>query len=167
MATSVDVLCKEYEKAEVPEFGAGDTVRVHVRVVEGNRERIQVFDGVVIRYRGGGSGDQLHGAPDCFARHRRRAHLSAALTPGRAHRSSTKGQGPPRPVVLPAGADRTGRAHQGAPASRPAAARRGRITLTRQAPPFPRWQLLPAARPSARKRACSWGWRVRGPLALG
>ena len=56
MVTSVDVLCKEYEKPDVPEFGAGDTVRVHVRVVEGNRERIQVFEGAVIRYRGGGSG---------------------------------------------------------------------------------------------------------------
>lgn len=39
---------------EVPEFGAGDTVRVHAKVVEGARERIQVFEGVVIRRRGGG-----------------------------------------------------------------------------------------------------------------
>ncbi|MAG35274.1 MAG: 50S ribosomal protein L19 [Dehalococcoidia bacterium] len=55
MSTSVDELRKEYVKADVPEFGAGDTVRVHVRVVEGNRERVQVFEGVVIRYRGGSS----------------------------------------------------------------------------------------------------------------
>lgn len=39
---------------DVPEFGAGDTVRVHAKVVEGTRERIQVFEGVVIRRRGGG-----------------------------------------------------------------------------------------------------------------
>lgn len=39
---------------EVPEFGPGDTVRVHVRVVEGERERIQVFEGVVIKRTGGG-----------------------------------------------------------------------------------------------------------------
>lgn len=39
---------------DVPEFSAGDTVRVHAKVVEGNRERIQVFEGVVIRRRGGG-----------------------------------------------------------------------------------------------------------------
>ncbi len=39
---------------EVPEFGAGDTVRVHAKVVEGTRERIQVFEGIVIRRRGGG-----------------------------------------------------------------------------------------------------------------
>lgn len=39
---------------EIPQFSAGDTVRVHAKVVEGNRERIQVFEGVVIRRRGGG-----------------------------------------------------------------------------------------------------------------
>ncbi len=41
-------------KASVPEFGVGDTVRVSVKVVEGNRERIQVFEGVVMRRRSGG-----------------------------------------------------------------------------------------------------------------
>ena len=39
---------------DVPDFRPGDTVKVHVRVVEGNRERIQVFQGVVIRRQGGG-----------------------------------------------------------------------------------------------------------------
>jgi large subunit ribosomal protein L19 len=39
---------------DVPRFSAGDTVRVHAKVVEGTRERIQVFEGVVIRRRGGG-----------------------------------------------------------------------------------------------------------------
>jgi large subunit ribosomal protein L19 len=39
---------------DVPQFSAGDTVRVHAKVVEGTRERIQVFEGVVIRRRGGG-----------------------------------------------------------------------------------------------------------------
>jgi len=39
----------------IPEFGPGDTVRVHAKVVEGNRERIQVFEGVVIRRRNSGS----------------------------------------------------------------------------------------------------------------
>ncbi|MFP3940840.1 MAG: 50S ribosomal protein L19 [Thermoanaerobaculia bacterium] len=39
----------------VPEFRPGDTVRVHVRVVEGNKSRIQVFQGVVIARRGGGT----------------------------------------------------------------------------------------------------------------
>jgi large subunit ribosomal protein L19 len=41
-------------KASMPEFGVGDTVRVSVKVVEGSRERTQVFEGVVMRRRGGG-----------------------------------------------------------------------------------------------------------------
>jgi large subunit ribosomal protein L19 len=44
----------EQFKQDIPEFGPGDTVRVHAKVVEGNRERIQVFEGVVIRRRAGG-----------------------------------------------------------------------------------------------------------------
>jgi large subunit ribosomal protein L19 len=39
---------------DVPAFGPGDTVKVHVRVVEGNRERIQVFQGTVLRRQGSG-----------------------------------------------------------------------------------------------------------------
>jgi large subunit ribosomal protein L19 len=41
-------------RSDIPDFRAGDTLRVHVRVVEGNRERIQVFQGAVIRRQGGG-----------------------------------------------------------------------------------------------------------------
>jgi large subunit ribosomal protein L19 len=41
-------------RSDLPDFRPGDTVKVHVRVVEGNRERIQVFQGVVIRRQGGG-----------------------------------------------------------------------------------------------------------------
>jgi large subunit ribosomal protein L19 len=44
----------EQFKSDVPTFGPGDTVRVHAKVVEGNRERVQVFEGVVIRRRSGG-----------------------------------------------------------------------------------------------------------------
>lgn len=40
-------------KAEVPEFHVGDTVRVHAKVIEGNRERTQVFEGVVLKRQGG------------------------------------------------------------------------------------------------------------------
>ena len=42
-------------RSDIPDFRPGDTVKVHVRVVEGNRERIQVFQGVVIRRQGGGA----------------------------------------------------------------------------------------------------------------
>ena len=41
-------------KGDIPDFRPGDTVKVHVKVVEGNRSRIQVFQGVVIRRQGGG-----------------------------------------------------------------------------------------------------------------
>ena len=41
-------------RSDIPAFRAGDTVKVHVRVIEGNRSRIQVFQGVVIRIHGGG-----------------------------------------------------------------------------------------------------------------
>jgi large subunit ribosomal protein L19 len=47
-------LTQDQLKSDIPEFKAGDTLRVHVRIVEGSRERIQVFEGVVIKRRGGG-----------------------------------------------------------------------------------------------------------------
>ena len=50
----VDPVEKPRLREDLPTFRAGDTVRVHVRVVEAGRERIQVFQGVVIRRRGGG-----------------------------------------------------------------------------------------------------------------
>ncbi len=43
-----------YLREDVPEFRAGDTIKVHVKVSEGNKERIQIFQGVVISRRGGG-----------------------------------------------------------------------------------------------------------------
>lgn len=46
---------QEQLRNDIPQFAPGDTVRVHVKVVEGNRERIQVFEGVVIARRGKGS----------------------------------------------------------------------------------------------------------------
>ena len=48
----IDLLEREQEKPEVPVLRSGDTVRVHVKVVEGTRERIQVFEGVVIAVNG-------------------------------------------------------------------------------------------------------------------
>lgn len=50
----VDVVEKAQLRDDIPEFWPGDTVRVHVKVVEGNRSRIQVFEGVVLGRRGGG-----------------------------------------------------------------------------------------------------------------
>jgi len=49
MANLIDKIEAEQLKANVPELRSGDSVRVHVRVVEGEKERIQVFEGMVIR----------------------------------------------------------------------------------------------------------------------
>jgi large subunit ribosomal protein L19 len=49
-----DLVDAPYLRTDLPEFRPGDTVKVHVRVVEAGRERIQVFQGVVIRRQGGG-----------------------------------------------------------------------------------------------------------------
>lgn len=51
---TLDALEAQSQRADIPDFRAGDTLKVHARVVEGNRSRIQVFQGVVIRRQGGG-----------------------------------------------------------------------------------------------------------------
>ena len=50
----INVLEQEQLRTDIPTFRAGDTVRVHVKVVEGSRERIQVFEGLVIKRQNGG-----------------------------------------------------------------------------------------------------------------
>src|ERR1700712_3546931 len=51
---TLDTLDAQSLRSDIPAFRPGDTVKVHVRVVEGNRSRIQVFQGAVIRRQGGG-----------------------------------------------------------------------------------------------------------------
>lgn len=50
----LDAVTNEYLKTDIPEFRPGDTVKVHVRIKEGDKERIQVFEGLVIGRQGGG-----------------------------------------------------------------------------------------------------------------
>ena len=50
----IKAVTQSYMREDIPEFRAGDTVRVHVKIKEGDRERIQVFEGLVIGRRGGG-----------------------------------------------------------------------------------------------------------------
>jgi large subunit ribosomal protein L19 len=50
-----DLVDRAFLRDDVPDFGPGDTLKVHVRVVEGNRERLQLFQGVVIRRQGSGA----------------------------------------------------------------------------------------------------------------
>ena len=50
----IQEITKSQLRDDIPKFKSGDTVRVHARIVEGNRERIQIFEGVVIKRRGTG-----------------------------------------------------------------------------------------------------------------
>lgn len=50
----LEEVTNEYKKSDVPTFYSGDTVQVSVRIKEGDRERIQLFEGLVIKKRGGG-----------------------------------------------------------------------------------------------------------------
>ena len=49
-----DLIDQASLRTDVPDFGPGDTLKVHVRVIEGSKERVQVFQGVVLRRQGGG-----------------------------------------------------------------------------------------------------------------
>ncbi len=55
----VKALSSQYMKEELPEMRVGDTVRVHVRIKEGSRERIQVFEGTIIARKHGGIGETI------------------------------------------------------------------------------------------------------------
>ena len=51
----IEMIEKEYMRGDIPGFKTGDTVKVHVRIIEGQKQRIQAFEGVVIRKRQGNS----------------------------------------------------------------------------------------------------------------
>ena len=55
----IQAFSEKYQKAEPPQANVGDTVRVHIRVKEGSRERIQVFEGTVIAKKHGGIGESI------------------------------------------------------------------------------------------------------------
>lgn len=50
----LDAITEEYKKNDVPEFGVGDTVKVSIKIKEGQRERIQIFEGFVLKKQNGG-----------------------------------------------------------------------------------------------------------------
>ncbi len=54
MTNIIEELTKDQLRTDIPKFRSGDAVRLHVKIVEGDRERIQLFEGVVIRRRGQG-----------------------------------------------------------------------------------------------------------------
>ena len=50
----LDQVTMDYKKENIPEFNVGDTLRVHVKIIEGSRERIQIFEGYVLKRQHGG-----------------------------------------------------------------------------------------------------------------
>ena len=55
MNGTIDLIEKEHINLEIPDFQPGDTIKVHSKIIEGDKQRIQVFEGVVIGRKGGGS----------------------------------------------------------------------------------------------------------------
>ena len=55
MTTPIDILERKQMRDDIPQFKAGDTVRVHFQVIEGQRRRVQVFEGIVIKRQGAGA----------------------------------------------------------------------------------------------------------------
>ncbi len=147
-------------------FAPGDSVRVHVKVIEGEKERVQIFEGMIIRKRGEGARATFT-VRRVSLRRRRRADLPAPLPAGRACPGREVRARPPLQALLPPGAHREGcpAAGEAARAARGAeqrGARRGRRVAARRAP-----RRRPAARP-----VVAWAWpRVRqrrsGPLQTG
>jgi len=85
----------EYLRDDIPEFRPGDTVRVHVKVVEGSRERIQVFEGTVIKRKGSGLNETFTvrrvsygvGVERCFPIHTPRVQKIEVVRKGRVRRA--------------------------------------------------------------------------------
>ena len=86
---------------DIPAFNPGDTVNVHVKVIEGAKERIQVFKGVVISPAGRRDPRDIYGSQGELRR-RRRADLPGALAQHRPHRGGHPWRRSPRQAVLPA-----------------------------------------------------------------
>ena len=99
-------------KSEVPTFAIGDTVDVHTKILEGDKERIQIFTGVVIARSGVGQPRDVHGAADRGER-RRRAEVPAALAEDREDRGRPQRRSSSGEAVLPARSRWQGRAAQG------------------------------------------------------
>ena len=95
MTTIIDKIDQEQMRYDHPEFRPGDSVKVHIRIIEGNKERIQIFQGVVIK-RKNGQMDASYtvrkvshgvGVEKTFALHNPRIEKIELVTRGRVRRS--------------------------------------------------------------------------------
>ena len=105
-------LVEKSQLTDRPRMKSGDTVRVHVKVREGDKERIQIFEGIIIGLHRGGARAIVHGAQG-VVRPGRRAHLPAALADDCQGRRRAVGARAAREAVLPARAEGQGRADEG------------------------------------------------------
>ena len=91
----LDRIDQEQMRFDMPEFRPGDTVKVHIRIIEGNKERVQVFQGVVIKRKRGTMNATFTvrkishgvGVEKTFALHSPRLEKIEMVTPGRVRRS--------------------------------------------------------------------------------
>lgn len=91
----LDKIDQEQMRFDLPEFRAGDTVKVHIRIIEGNKERIQIFQGVVIKRKRGNMNATFTvrkishgvGVEKTFALHSPRIETIEVVTRGRVRRS--------------------------------------------------------------------------------
>ncbi|THB79773.1 MAG: 50S ribosomal protein L19 [Desulfobulbaceae bacterium] len=95
MSTVIDRIDKEQMRQDHPEFRPGDTVKVHIRIIEGSKERVQVFQGVVIKRKRGNMDASYTvrkisngvGVEKTFALHNPRIEKVELVTRGRVRRS--------------------------------------------------------------------------------
>ncbi|KAB2889739.1 MAG: 50S ribosomal protein L19 [Desulfobulbaceae bacterium] len=95
MSTIIERINEEQMRQDIPEFRPGDTVAVHIRIVEGNKERIQVFQGIVLKYNRGSMDASFTvrkvshgvGVEKTFPLHNPRVEKIELITRGRVRRS--------------------------------------------------------------------------------
>lgn len=95
MSTIIERINQEQMRVDHPDFRPGDTVKVHVRIIEGNKERIQIFQGVVIKRKRGAMDASFTvrkishgvGVEKTFALHNPRTEKIELVTQGRVRRS--------------------------------------------------------------------------------
>jgi large subunit ribosomal protein L19 len=91
----IEKIDKEQMRYDMPDFRPGDSVKVHIRIIEGNKERVQIFEGVVIRRRRGNMGATFSvrkishgvGVEKTFALHSPRLEKVEIVTRGKVRRS--------------------------------------------------------------------------------
>jgi large subunit ribosomal protein L19 len=95
MSNIIERIDREQMRYDMPDFRPGDSVRVHIRIIEGNKERVQVFEGVVIRRRKGNMGATFTvrkishgvGVEKTFALHSPRLEKVEIVSRGKVRRS--------------------------------------------------------------------------------